>query len=59
MATACLFLGCKVQESPKALKDVMIAMWSMRHRGKIAELDRMKERVSRQKGLRCAVVRNQ
>ena len=38
MATACLFLGCKVTETPKALKDVVRNMWAMRHRGKVPEL---------------------
>lgn len=45
MATACLFLACKVQEAPKALKDVMLCMWTMKYRGRVAELDRIKDRV--------------
>jgi hypothetical protein len=54
MATACLFLGCKVTETPKALKDVVRNMWAMRHRGKVPELACLEDPVGFCLVLSCA-----
>ncbi len=45
VATACLFLACKVHEAPKALKDVVAAMWGLKVRGNIPEINKIHDRV--------------